>query len=221
MTLTNAPVLAYYDPNKRLKISTDASKDGLGAVLLQVEGDSCKSVAYASRSMTKTETRYAQIEKECLGLAYGLHIFHCYVYGLPTFTVETDHRPLVAIIKKNLNEMSPRIQRLIMKLQRYDFELVYTPGKHLVLADALSRAPEMSTACSTEKEIENHVNLIVESLPVSHVKAKEISDKTVKDEELQTVMENIHSGWPKGSCPNYYHIRSELSVANGLLIERL
>lgn len=217
-TLTNAPVLAYYDPTKRLKISTDASKDGLGAVLLQAEGDSWKPVAYASRSMTKTETKYAQIEKECLGLAYGLEIFHCYVYGLPTFTVETDHRPLVSIIKKNLNEMSPRIQRLIMKLQRYDFELIYTPGKHLVLADALSRAPEMCQVSSTEEEIENHVNMIVESLPVSDVKAKQISEELDKDKELQTVIENIHSGWPKGSCPKYYHIRSELSVANGLLL---
>lgn len=58
-TLTNAPVLAYYDPNKRMKISTDASKEGLGAVLLQAEGDSWKPVAYTSRSMTKTEQRYA------------------------------------------------------------------------------------------------------------------------------------------------------------------
>jgi len=161
VTLTNAPVLAYYDPNKRLKISTDASKDGLGAVLLQAEGDSWKPVAYPSRSMTETETRYAQIEKECLGLSYGLQKCHCYVYGLPTFTVETDHRPLVSIIKKSLNEMSPRIQRLIMKLQRYDFDLKYTPGKHLVLADALSPAPERSSACSTEKEIENYVNMVV------------------------------------------------------------
>lgn len=93
------------------------------------------------RSMTKTEARYAQIEKECLGPVYGLELFHCYVYGLPTFTVETDHRPLESIIKKSLNDMSPRIQRLVIRIQRYDFELVYTPGKHLVLADTLSRAP--------------------------------------------------------------------------------
>ncbi|KAI4891972.1 hypothetical protein NFI96_009139, partial [Prochilodus magdalenae] len=217
-TLTKFPVLAYYDPAKRQKISTDASKDGLGAVLLQEEGDSWKPVAYASRSMTKTETKYAQIEKECLGLAYGLDKFHCYVYGLPTFTVETDHRPLVSIIKKNLNEMSPRIQRLIMKLQRYDFELIYTPGKHLVLADALSRAPVIDEVSSTEKEIDNHINMIVESLPVSEVKAKQISDELDKDSELQTVINNMLSGWPRGSCPKYYHFRSELSVANGLLL---
>lgn len=217
-TLTTAPVLAYYDPTKRLKISTDASKDGLGAVLLQAEDESWKPVAYASRSMTNTETKYAQIEKECLGLAYGLERFHCYVYGLPTFTVETDHRPLVSIFKKSLNEMSPRIQRLIMKLQRYDFDLIYTPGKHLVLADALSRAPELNHASVTDKDVEEHVNMIVESLPVSDCKSKQISDETAKDTELQMVITHIQSGWPKGSCPKYYHFRSELSVANGLLL---
>lgn len=60
------------------------------------------------------------------------------VYGLPSFTIETDHLPVVSIIRNNLNEMSPRIQRLLIKMQRYDFELVYTPGKHLIIADALS-----------------------------------------------------------------------------------
>ncbi len=111
-------------------MSTDASKNGLGAVLLQADDEIWKPVAYASRSMTDSECRYAQIEKECLGLVFGLEKFHNYVYGLPTFTAETDHRPLIAIIKKNLNEMTPRIQRLMMKLQRYDFNLVYTPGKY-------------------------------------------------------------------------------------------
>ena len=87
-----------------------------------------------------------------------------------------------------------------------------------MLADALSLAPEMSTASSTEEEVENHVNMIVESLPVYCKKAKEISDETVKDKELKTVIENIHRGWPKVSCPKCYHIRSEVSVANGLLL---
>lgn len=107
-------------------MSTDASKNGIGAVLLRAEGEHWKPVAYASRSMTETECRYAQIEKECLGLVFGLERFHSYIYDLPSFTVETDHRPLVAMVKKNLSEMSPRIQRLMMKKQRYDFELIST-----------------------------------------------------------------------------------------------
>ena len=137
-TTTTEPVLTFFDPNKQLKLSTDASKDGPGVVLLQAEDGQWKPVTYASKSMTDTERHYAQIEKEFLSLVVGLEKFLGYVYGLPTITMETDHCPLIAIIKKNLTEMSPRIQRLMMKLQRCDFDLIYTPGKYLVFADTLS-----------------------------------------------------------------------------------
>ncbi|KAL7851936.1 hypothetical protein SRHO_G00177210 [Serrasalmus rhombeus] len=218
--LTTAPVLTFFDTTKSIKISTDASKDGLGAVLLQAEGDQWKPVAYASRTMTESECRYAQIEKECLGLVFGLERFHGYVYGLPNFTVETDHRPLIAIIKKNLNEMSPRIQRLMMKLQRYDFDLIYTPGKYLVLADALSRAPASSCVSSTDEDVNVHVNMVSALLPVSDTKSKQIAEETVQDTELQAVIKNMLNGWPAGSCPQYYHIRGDLSCVNGLLLKQ-
>lgn len=105
-TVTTEPVLTYFDPTKPTKISTDASKDGLGAVLLQKNEEKWQPVAYASRSMTETEKRYAQIEKETLGLVFGCGKFHTYVYGLPTFTAETDHKPLISIRKKNLNDVA-------------------------------------------------------------------------------------------------------------------
>ncbi|KAL7868194.1 hypothetical protein SRHO_G00095780 [Serrasalmus rhombeus] len=190
--LTTEPVLTFFDPSKPTKISTDASKNGLDAVLLQATGDSKNPVAYASRIMTSSERNYAQIEKECLGLVYGLEKFHSYVYGLPTFVAETDHKPLIAIIKKNLSEMSPRIQRLMMKLQCYDFELIYTPGKYIVLGGALSRAPqhcEPHNESSTEKDVNLHVNLVLETLPVSDMKSKWIAVETAKDKEFQTFAE--------------------------------
>lgn len=68
---------------------------------------------------------------------FDLEKFHNYIYGLPTFTVETEHCPLLAIVKKNLNEKSPRIQSMMMNMQQYDLEL----GKHQIIADVLSRAP--------------------------------------------------------------------------------
>ena len=219
-TLTTAPVLTFFDPSKKIKVSTDASKDGIGGVLLQAEGEHWKPVAYASRTMTETECRYAQIEKECLGLVFGLEKFHSYIYGLPTFTVETDHRPLVSIIKKNLNDMSPRIQRLMMKMLRYDFELVYTPGKHLILADALSRAAMRSCVSTTDQDVQCHVNMVSAALPVSDKKSREVAEETAKDTELQRVMENMQNGWPVGSCPLFYNIRGELSVVDGLLLKQ-
>nr|XP_061820643.1 uncharacterized protein K02A2.6-like [Nerophis lumbriciformis] len=219
-TLTTAPVLTFFDPTKKTKVSTDASKDGLGGVLLQADDEHWKPVAYASRSMTQAECRYAQIEKECLGLAYGLQSFHNYVYGLPTFTVETDHRPLVSIIKKNLNDMTPRIQRFMMKMQPYDFQLIYTPGKHLILADALSRAPMKNSVSATEEDVQNHVNMVSATLPVSDIKSQQIAEETAKDEELQRVITNMQNGWPPRSSPRFFHVRGELSVVDGLLLKR-
>ena len=75
-------------------------------------------MAYAARSMPEIEERYAQIEKEALALALARVRFHDYVYGL-SFVLETDHKSLITISKKNLSDMTPRIQRLIIKLQRY------------------------------------------------------------------------------------------------------
>lgn len=220
--LTTEPVLTFFDPTKKTKISTDASKDGMGAVLLQADGENWRPVAYASRTMTPTERRYAQIEKECLGLVYGLEKFHGYVYGLPTFVAETDHKPLIAIIKKNLNQMSPRIQRLMMRLQRYDMELMYTQGKHLVLADALSRAVEQSGNCesSTEADVTQHVNMVAEALPVTDTKLKQIAVETGKDKCLQLVIKHLNEGWPRGKCAQYYNIRTELSVVKGFLLRQ-
>ncbi len=221
--LTSEPVLTFFDPSKRTKILPGASKDGLGAVLLQAEGDSWRSVAYASRTMTPSECQYAQIEKECLGLVYGVEIFHSYVYGLPTFVAETDHKQLIAIIKNNLNQMSPRIQQLMMRLQRYDMELVYTQGKYIVLADALSRAAVQSgkhDESSTDVEVIHHVNIVAEILPVTDAKLKKIAVETEKDRCLQQVIMHLNDGWPRGECAQYHNIRTELSVVKGLLLRQ-
>lgn len=73
--MMSTPVLTLYDPNKELKLSTDASSYGLGAVVFQKKGEQWRPVAYASRSLTETEQRYAQVEKEALGLMWGCERF--------------------------------------------------------------------------------------------------------------------------------------------------
>jgi hypothetical protein len=122
--LTAAPVLAYYDVRKPVTITCDASKSGLGAVLLQ---DS-KPIAYASRALTDAETRYTQIEKELLAVVFGFERFNQYTYARPV-EVEMDHKPLEAITKKPLSMAPPCLQRMLLRLQRYDFIAKYKPGK--------------------------------------------------------------------------------------------
>jgi hypothetical protein len=105
----------------------------LGAVLIQ-EG---KPIAYASKSLTQTEINYAQIEKEMYAIIFGCKKFHHYIYGR-RIRVETDHKPLIPISKKPLHAAPPRIQRLLVQLQKYDVDLVYVPGKLIPVADTLS-----------------------------------------------------------------------------------
>ena len=127
--ISSTPTLKYYDPQLETMLSVDA-------VLLQ-KHDTWAPVAYASRSLTKTEQNYAQIEKETLAIVFGTQRFHDYVYG-KHFTVESDHKPLQPIFTKPIANAPPRIQRF--KLQKYDMTIKFTPGKDLAIADALSRA---------------------------------------------------------------------------------
>ncbi|RXN11392.1 Transposon Ty3-G Gag-Pol poly [Labeo rohita] len=119
--LSSTPVLALYNPNKELKLSADTSSYGLGAVLLQKEEEQWKPVVYASRSLTPTEQRYAQVEKEALGLTWGCERFKDFLIG-HHFHLETDHKPLVSLLSiQELAELPPRIQRFRMRLMSQTF----------------------------------------------------------------------------------------------------
>ena len=131
--LTTLPVLMYFDKDKDHIIQTDASKTGLGAVLLQ-EG---QPIVYASRTLTETEKRYSNIERELLGVVFGLERLHHYTFG-SQITVETDHQPLTSIWKKTIANSSPRLQRLLLRLAQYDVHIEYLRGRENVIADALS-----------------------------------------------------------------------------------
>ena len=104
--ITTAPVLAYFDNSKETVLNVDASSTGLGAVIMQ-DG---KPVAFSSKSLTTSERRYANIERELLAIVWGAEKFHTYVYGR-RIIVETDHKPLEPIFKKPLNAFRNQQQR--------------------------------------------------------------------------------------------------------------
>lgn len=105
--MSSPPVLLYYNVSNSVTLNCDTLKYGLGAACLQVE----RPVAYASRTLTDTETRYSQIKKELLAVVFACCKFHGYMYGKPV-TVETDHQPLVTIIKKPIHAAPARLQRM-------------------------------------------------------------------------------------------------------------
>lgn len=116
--ICNAPKLKIFDPDAELKIQTDASKAGLGCCLMQ--GD--RPISFASRSLTDAETRYSQIEKEFLAVVFACQKFHFFIYGR-RITVITDHKPLLGIIKKKINKIiSARLQRMKIRLLKYNID---------------------------------------------------------------------------------------------------
>ena len=164
--ITSVDTLAYFDPSKEVTLQVDSSKKGLGAVMFQ-DG---KPVAFASKALNACEQRYAQIEKELYAILFGCERFHHYVYGR-AINVESDHKPLESVMKKPLCSAPPRLQRMLLRLQKYDMLVMYKPGKSIPVADALSRK-YLNETDNTSELMEAHVHLIVCSLPISDQKLK-------------------------------------------------
>lgn len=98
-------------------------------------------VSYASRTLTCAENKYTEIEKEFLTICYALEKFHYFVYGRKV-VVQTDHKSLLSIYKKNMDKVPARLQRFLIRSLKYNVELRFVPGKEILLiADCLSRAP--------------------------------------------------------------------------------
>ena len=176
--------LAYFDPSKDTQIEVDASTRGLVAALIQ-EG---MPIAFASKSLSSAEERYANIERELLAVVFGCERFHTYIYG-SHFTIISDHKPLEMIQLKNLTSAPPRLQRMLLRLQNYDLQIVYKPGKEMLLSDGLSQLPSSANT---------HIDL---DLQVSHVqfsaaKIEELVQETSKDPALSALREVIVTGWP-------------------------
>lgn len=226
--LSSAPILAHYATDKKTLLSADSSSYGIGACLKQKQTDGhYKPVFYISRSLTPTEQRYAQVEKEALAVTWACEKFAEYITGLKDLTIETDHKPLLSLLgNKNIDELSPRLQRFRMRLMRFKYEIVYTQGKNLVTADALSRAPT-SSATPTDKDHENETDLMVQqiiaSVQSSPLTINDIKKETEQDELSQKLMNYCNNGWPE-KCPNdekvkpYWNCRNEITVQDGLLL---
>ena len=130
--LSKDTTLALYDPDKELKVSADASSYGLGAVLLQKEGSDWKPVSFASRSMSETECRYTQIEKEALAATWACEKFSMYLLG-KSFHVETDHKPLVPLLgSTHLDRLPPRVLRFRLRLARFNYSISHVPLTHFL-----------------------------------------------------------------------------------------
>ena len=220
-SLSKDPVVAYYDPDKPIWITTDASPVGVGAVLTQ-GNDTGKQqvVAYASRALTDTESRYSQTEREALGIVWACERLHLYVYGAP-FTVVTDHKPLLPLFNSPRSKLPVRIERWMLRLQPYNMTVVYRPGATNP-ADYLSRHPLTPANESNRNVTEDYVHYVKDNaIPMALTEA-EIKDAANQDDTIQHLKQVIQSGrnWDKNDpvLKPYYKIQQELTVADDLIL---
>nr|XP_055037759.1 uncharacterized protein K02A2.6-like [Misgurnus anguillicaudatus] len=228
--LGSETVLAQYSPNHETMVSADASSYGLGGVFAQKQTDGeWRPVVFISRSLTKTESRYAQIEKEALAVTWACERLRGYLSGLD-FTIRTDHKPLITLLKSRaLDDLPPRIIRFRLRLLRFNFNIIHVPGKNLITADALSRAPLPATATEAELDLEReckaYLDSVVDSLPATPTKLEQIKGALTSDDICKRLSRYIANGWPghRRDVPeqllSYWPHRSLLHEGRGLLMK--
>lgn len=205
-----------YDELIPLELETDASSYGLGACLKQ----NGKIISYASRCLSETEQQYGQIEKEFLAVFFGCQKFHNYIYGREV-VVKSDHKPLESIMLKDLSKIgSRRLQRLRLKLYKYNLKLDYKPGTKIPIADYLSRFVSETVDENFEEKV---MTQMVHSLHVNDNKLSTLLHETNEDIELLSLKKYFNDGWPsdkskvREEVKHYYKIRNEIYVSQGLV----
>lgn len=194
-------VLIHYNPKLPVVLSCDASKYGLGACLAHeiklgnniVE----RPIAFASRTLNDAEVKYSQIDKEALAMIWAVKKFDLYLKGR-TFTLVTDHKPLISIFNPNKTAGSiyaDRMTRWALILCNYNYDIKYRTSQHNAAADFPSRLPIKNNNEEDKINLEGNINSIVLDNPP--VTLSEIAKHTQKDPNLSKVCTYLREGWPK------------------------
>jgi hypothetical protein len=125
-------------------LTADASNEGLGVILSQGSIGQDLPISYGSRTLVSAEKNYSVTERELLAIVWGCKQFRQYLYGRK-FTIVTDQKPLTWVF--NVKDPSSRLLRWRIKLEEYNYDVVYKPGVKNTNADVLSRInmPEVNT----------------------------------------------------------------------------
>lgn len=194
---------------------TDASPVGLGAVLTQRKDNETRIIAYAAKSLSDVECRYAQTEKEALGLVWATERFHYYLYGR-SFDLVTDHKPLEVIFGKK-SKPCARIERWVLRLQAYNYRVIYKPGKSNI-ADPLSRLVINSYNETFDEYTEQQVNAIVAAATPTVIQLNEIEEKSKCDDIIQAVKKGIYENNWAEEVKRYKIFETELCFAGEILL---
>ena len=155
-----------------------------------------------------------------LAIVFGCTRFHQYINGRP-ITVHSDHRPLSSIMKKPLSAAPPRLQRMMLQLQKYDLYVKHISGKDIPISDLLSRQPlsDMQEADGLDLQ----VHFFLQSLFITDKRLESLRHATSGDSQMRTLKQTILQGWPgtrtdcNKSVVEFWNHRDELSAAGDLI----
>ena len=218
-------------------IETDASQNGIGVVLLQPidlnytldESGTPTSLmpeAFASKTLTCAEHNYANIERELLGVVFGVEHFKHFTFGNEVHII-TDHKPLVSLLEKSLVACRSRVSRLMLKIVDFPLKVLYQPGRKLVISDALSHLSSHQTLDTKETVPGLNVTIheISAFLNTDSTSIERIQAEGQNDTDLQTLLQYIMKGFPATSteCHEsvkpYFNYCDELTVVDGLMLK--
>ena len=224
--LASDRLLVHYDPDVPLVLTCDASSKGIGAVLSHRFTDGTeKPVGFASRTLSNAEVRYSQIEREALGIIYGITVFRDYLYGVH-FTLETDHKPLLALFgeTRGMPDMtSNRLKRWALRLSEYTYSIRHKATREIPHADCLSRLPangSPSESISEDTEAEK-VLLAAHLDDIGSLSPQKLRLMTSRDPILSQVLHCIRTGWaknPSADLQPYNSRQTELYEMDGVIM---
>lgn len=216
--MSNDLVLGYYDVKDKTQLYTDASPVGLGAVLVQINERGPRIIAFGNKSLSDTEKRYCQTEKEALGLVWGVEHFHFHLYGR-IFELITDHKPLEVIFGPQ-SKPCARIERWVLRLQSYKFKVIYQPGKSNI-ADTLSRLvvnTNMEPVNSFDETTEAEINQIAALAAPVAIRLSEIEKQSEDNSDFNEIKNALDTNkWPEHLVP-YKPFANELCFTDKILL---
>lgn len=215
-SITSQDTMQYFNPRLAITVRTEASfNEGLSAGLFQAG----KPVHYISRTMTDTEKRYSQTEKDALAIKWAKNRFSMYLMGAPKFKIVTAHKPLIPMFNKPMSKLPPRIEKWVMDMQDVEYEVIYEPGKdEQDPLDYLSRHPLPETGSDSTEKVIKQIILAEHAIVMA-----DIIKATKEDEVLQTIIEKMltHKWEDIRRDPElapYYHVRDELYQLDGMVM---
>ena len=217
--LLSSNLLELFDPKKPVVVVSDASSYGLGGVIAHEIDGVEKPISFASFSLTDAQRKYPILHLEALAVVTTIKKFHKFLYG-QKFTVYTDHKPLIGIFgKEGRNSMFvTRLQRYVLELSIYDFEIVYRPSSKMGNADFCSRFPlPIEVPKPLQREYVKNLNFS-DDFPADF---QRIAQETEKNSLLQRIQKFIVHGWPDKPNPEITEIHThyqDLEIVDGCIL---